>query len=283
MTLPNFVVVGAFKGATTALAARLAEHPEIYMSPTKETHFFVDDTLYSQGIERYMKFFEGHENQPSIGEADPSYTRSRRYPSAAARMHDALPNAKLIYIVRDPIRRIESHWIEGKRSGYQMLSFDETVNSPNRDIVSTSLYWNELSILRNLYPDNRIHILFTEDFKSQPNVELQRCYDFLCVDPNFINTKAADVVRPSRGASMDREWVSKYLRNSPIDPLLKLVTRTAPSSVISTLRPILRQRVVKRPEWNAETLKKIKSTVKPDALMFLDYAGKPSNFWVSID
>lgn len=54
-TLPNFLVIGAFKAGTTSLEKRLSEHPEIYMSPDKETHYFAIDERYEKGMIRIVR------------------------------------------------------------------------------------------------------------------------------------------------------------------------------------------------------------------------------------
>ena len=72
--LPNFLVVGAQKAATTSLHNYLAVHPDIYLPAQKETKFFVDDERYMRGIDYYEReHFSGWKGESAVGEVDPDY------------------------------------------------------------------------------------------------------------------------------------------------------------------------------------------------------------------
>ena len=68
MTLPNFLIIGAMKSGTTVLYQYLKQHPQIYMSPEKETKFFISDY---KDIDEYHTFFPGVTDEKAIGEASP--------------------------------------------------------------------------------------------------------------------------------------------------------------------------------------------------------------------
>ena len=273
--LPNFLVIGTMKGATTSLAKRLAEHPEICFTPIKETHFFAEDEEYKKSLNFYRNYFKNYTGEKAIGEASPSYTRSKRYPNAAKRIATILPDAKLIYIIRDPIKRMESQWIEARRGGWPVPAFNEAIFSPNTDILPSSLYWNELEIYRKYYSDDKILLLYTEDFKMNPAECLRECFRFLQVDVAFDGGNVGSIDRPSEGATMDREWVNRYLRTGLGNKLSKL----APRPLIDVLRPLVRKRVKERPIWNSKVLFDAIEIVKPDAEQILRYSGKPADFW----
>ena len=97
MVMPNFLIIGAAKAGTTSLYEYLKQHPQIWMSPIKETNFFAleGETLGFRGpgdhnyinnfsitkIESYLKLFQGVENQTAIGEASPLYLYSPKAPN----------------------------------------------------------------------------------------------------------------------------------------------------------------------------------------------------------
>ncbi|MEQ9368153.1 MAG: hypothetical protein RIG63_03850 [Coleofasciculus chthonoplastes F3-SA18-01] len=100
MTLPNFLVIGAAKAGTTTVYQYLKQHPQIYMSPRKEPHFFLKNGTKDYPIptlEDYKALFQGTSDEIAIGEASTSYLT---HPQAAERIQYHIPNAKLIAINR---------------------------------------------------------------------------------------------------------------------------------------------------------------------------------------
>jgi hypothetical protein len=120
--MPDFLVIGAPKSGTTALNAALARHPGLYMSAVKEPKFFLSDgppptkggpgdaLTYREHIWRrpdYEALFDQAPAGTLRGESTPLYLYDR---AALRRIRAALPDAKLIVIVRDPVERAHSNW-----------------------------------------------------------------------------------------------------------------------------------------------------------------------------
>lgn len=275
LIVANFIVIGSMKCGTTALAKKFSEHPDVYIAPIKETHFFSEDDIFAGGLDKYSSFFSTHNGEHAIGELSPSYSRSKRYPYAAERLAEALPDAKIIYILRNPIERMESQWIEARRGGWPVPPFNEAVMSDNTDILASSCFWNELSNYRRYFSDDNILVIFAEDLRTNPRDLLRRCYEFLNVDPDFTNPDAGDIVRQTEGAYVDKDWTSRYLRSG----VGKFVSKLVPKSLIDVLRPVIRKKVNSRPIWNAATLQYSINQVRPDAEKILEYAGKSADYW----
>src|SRR4029077_6917057 len=106
------------KCATTVLCRILGEHPQVYVPPQKELYFFNDDDLFHRkGWPWYeSQFIQGRE-RPFRGEGTPLYSMRDEYPLVADRIAESLPNVKLIYMVRHPLRQIESWWIQARANG----------------------------------------------------------------------------------------------------------------------------------------------------------------------
>jgi hypothetical protein len=102
MIKPNFFILGAPKCGTTSLAAWLAEHPRIYMSPTKEPHYFNSDhKRYLNSLEGYERLFaDATENHLAVGEASVWYLYST---TAVPNVLAYNPVARFIVILRNPI------------------------------------------------------------------------------------------------------------------------------------------------------------------------------------
>ena len=99
--LPNLLVIRAAKCATTSLHFFLRLHPEVSMTREKERHFFVRDVSCGKGIDWFRSHFRGEAK--IHGESLLSYTGCPRYRRAPERTHSIVPQAKLIYVVWDPM------------------------------------------------------------------------------------------------------------------------------------------------------------------------------------
>lgn len=99
--LPNFLIIGAQKSATTFLLRCLREHPDVFV-PSGEIPFF-EDPDYSQGdIESFARLFARGCHKKAVGLKRPNYLHK---PECPERIHRHIPSARLIVILRDPIER----------------------------------------------------------------------------------------------------------------------------------------------------------------------------------
>ena len=108
-TLPNLIIIGAQKCGTTSLHYYLNLHPQILMSREKELNFFITERNWSKGVDWYRSQFV--EKAEIYGESSPNYTDYIRFGGVPERMYSVVPDARLIYILRDPIERIVSHYV----------------------------------------------------------------------------------------------------------------------------------------------------------------------------
>src|SRR5881628_1693582 len=140
MMLPNFLIIGAAKSGTTSLYQYLRQHPEVYMSAVKETNWFAyegqRDSWYSvRTAEEYERLFDGVTVQRAIGEASPQYMKSA---VAAKRIAARLPGVRLVAILRDPIDRAYSGYLNSLRDAMERCSTDEAMR-PGTRFVDQSL------------------------------------------------------------------------------------------------------------------------------------------------
>lgn len=181
MPLPNLLVIGAHKCGTTSMHDYLDQHPEISMSRTKELNFFVDCMNWKYGLDWYASQFE--ENKV-IGESSVMYSRHPRGGGMAQRIHETLPDVKLIYMVRDPIDRIMSHYVDVVDELREMRPFDEVVAAVDNEneYLGTSRYHYQVSQYLKHYDRNRILIVLLDELKSEPQQTMRRVFQFLGVD-----------------------------------------------------------------------------------------------------
>lgn len=181
--LANLVIIGAMKCGTSSLHQYLNCHPQIAMAPAKELDFFVKEKNWRRGVAWYRSQFT---DAPIRGEASPNYTKYPTFEGIPERMHQSIPQAKLIYLVRDPVRRIVSHYLHNylDRTEHQSLPNALGNSSANHYIHCSRYYW-QLEQFLPYYPLDRLLVVSLEELGSDRLATLQRIFKFLEVDATF--------------------------------------------------------------------------------------------------
>ncbi|MGC1309950.1 MAG: sulfotransferase [Phormidesmis sp.] len=208
MTMPNFLIIGAGKSGTTSLHYYLQQHPQVFMSPQKETYFFIyegqtpnyqgprDDKLINRQavthIESYQALFDGVKDEVAIGEACPRYLSYAA--EAAPHIQQRIPAAKIIVILRNPVDRAFSSYLMQVREGRETLSFAEAIASEKTRLsnnwawgqyVSSGCYAAKLDRYFERFPPEQIRVYLFEDLQSDIDRLLQNLFSFLGVEESF--------------------------------------------------------------------------------------------------
>ena len=120
MTLPTFVVIGAMKAGTVSLRHYLDEHPDVFLGrggKFGEPNFFIAEDNWSRGRGWYESLFDDAGRAAAIGECSPSYTMAPAFRGVPERMAQVVPDARLVYVVRDPIARMQSMYMHQVSAG----------------------------------------------------------------------------------------------------------------------------------------------------------------------
>jgi len=187
MNLPDFIICGAQKGGTTALLKYLKQHPQIYM-PRQEMHFF--SWYYDRGERWYAKHFRYNLSLCIYGEKSPSYM----YLDAglvAKRMHETMPSVKLIFMLRDPVKRAYSEYWMLVLNGEEKLPFNEAVWREDRDYLKRGFYAQQIREYLKYFGKENIMILISEDFRKNRERRMKEVFDFLGVE--HIDLRTPDV------------------------------------------------------------------------------------------
>ncbi len=235
MQFPNFLIIGATKSGTTSLYHYLSQHPEIYMTPIKEPHFFAyegqtldfkgtgDMEIASQMIVterwRYEQLFEGVTNEKAIGEASAMYLYCE---GTAERIKQYLPDVKLIVILRNPIERAYSSYIHLRRDQREHLTdFMEALDAEESRIESNwmpiwhykkmGFYFEQLNIYFQLFKKDQIKIYLFDDIKKQPVATMQALYNWLNVDSSFVPDMS---LKYNVSGLPKKQWMHLYLKKS---------------------------------------------------------------------
>ena len=271
---PNFLVIGAPKAATTTICALLQEHPDVYMFPRKGTQFF--NRRYEFGFEWYERLFDEANGESAVGEGSPGYAAEPTTPRTAQRIAEYLPDVRLIYVVRDPIRRIESHYAQTVDNGREYESFGAAVRECT-PLMEASRYWARLNDYRAHFADDQILVLFYEDFKADSRSVLRRCFEFLDVDPTF-EVSDSSMARNTRADKKVDRRVLRWIRKHPSYVKLQWAL---PQWVTDRLKPVLRRRVTVDVSWDQETLDWVQEELADDSRQFLEFFDKPADYWRS--
>jgi hypothetical protein len=194
MALPTFIIIGAAKAGTTSLHYYLDLHPEIQMSAVKETNFFAgppNGRDYELGqvasLEAYEELFDPA--VPVRGEASPNYANDPIRAGAAERIKGLIPEAKIIYLVRDPVARTVSHYrhrvsVSGERRSLRQVLDDYREPSELGD-TCMSLYASQLEGYLRCFPEERILVLDQAELLANRDAVLRSVFSFLAVDESF--------------------------------------------------------------------------------------------------
>ena len=184
--LPTFIVIGAMKGGTTSLFHYLDEHPQVHMSPLKEVDFFVEESNWGRGFDWYARQFDGAgPGATAIGEASTVYTKYPQYRGVPERIRTHLPDVRLIYVVRDPIERLRSHFQHRTLVGSERRPLAEALEA-DPTYIDTSRYGMQLERYLDHFPREQIHVMTSEDLRSRRAETLRDVFGFVGVDPSFV-------------------------------------------------------------------------------------------------
>lgn len=177
--LPNLIVIGAMKCGTTSLNDYLALHPQIHMAAAKEINFFSGENAH-QSLDWYMNQFDAA--YPVRGEASQNYSKAHYplYRGAPERMAELVPDAKLIYLVRDPIERHRSHMVENY-VGETAASLVEIANSDH--VFQVGRYAFQLRNFLKYFPIDQILVIDSDDLLLHRRATMNRIFVFLGLDP----------------------------------------------------------------------------------------------------
>ncbi len=214
-TLPNFFIVGAAKSGSTSLHHYLGQHPQVFCSSMKEPNYFLFEgyplendnvepkhqSFYRRLMEKstttaedYLALFDGVTDEKAIGEASASYLGDASVP---ARIHQAIPHAKLIVVLRNPITRAFSHYRQHIRHGRTNESFMRLIRQEEKDLskdvvhwalpyyLRYGLYYRHLTNYLRSFDRSQVKIFLYEDLQADPIGLIQDTFRFLDVNDLF--------------------------------------------------------------------------------------------------
>jgi sulfotransferase family protein len=272
--LPNLLVIGAMKCGTTSLHYYLDQHPDIAMSKVKEINFFLEGHgHWDKGVPWYESHFDG--SAEVRGESSTSYTKYPQRSGVPERMRSLLPDAKLIYILRDPIERTVSHYLHAYHRSREKRPIAEALRSlSDNPYVDPSRYHMQLERYLEHYPLSQILILTTEELREAPQVTLGRAVEFLDLAPVRFEALTKANVSERRGRNNPLSRLSETYR-------AKRIARSFPQPVIEVVKFVNARlsRKVQRPSLDPETRRALVDFLRDDVTRLRALTGNSYEKW----
>jgi hypothetical protein len=183
--LPNFLVIGAMKAGTTSLYHYLRAHPEVFMPGIKELDFFAEEGNWRRGWGWYARQFRDAGKAVAVGEASTVYTKYPEYRAVPERIAAHLPDARLIYVVRDPIERIRSHYQHRVAVGAEKNPVGRAVLE-NPTYLNFSRYTFQIEQYLPHFSRDRLLVITSESLRGDRLDTIRRVYAFLGVSADFV-------------------------------------------------------------------------------------------------
>ncbi len=275
----DFIVPGYSKCGSTTLCALLDRHPQIHMGRTKECNYFSYNFEY--GANWYEDVFAERAPGQIVGDGSVGYATGEFAAVAAERILAHSPDVRLIFIARDPIRRLVSSYKEMHDSGWKFgvaadMDIAKTLQSlPN--MIEDTRYWSLLDTFRDHFADDRLHFVFLDDLERDPASVLRGCLEFLGVDPDF----PVPNVEERLNSASEKRYDSPLMRYIHRTPRLGRRWDMLPSSFRIWLENTFRlRRTFRGPVvWPPETLSNVKATLAEESRSFLEHTGRPVSKW----
>jgi hypothetical protein len=207
--LPDFIIIGAMKAATSSLQEQLAQQSGIFMSTPKEPNYFSDDDQYSRGFNWYTGLFEEAPTGCLLGEASTHYTKLPDKPHTVERLAKDLPHVRFIYIMRHPVDRLISHYIHEWSMGVYHCGIDKAIDK-YPELVDYGQYTLQLEPYFEAFGRDTVLPVFFDRLVHDSQSELER----IC---SFIGYKGSPKWSEERDAS---NVSSKRIRRFPLYELL---------------------------------------------------------------
>lgn len=275
---PTFIIVGAPKAGTTSAYFYLRQHPDVFMSPVKEPHYFSipegkkRDSSSMHGVtftqEEYQALFKDASSETAIGEASTGYLMS---PIAARRIRQAIPTAKIIVLLRNPADRAFSGYMMKTRNSKEYTDVSEAFQR-GKAYIENSFYYTNLMRYFEVFPRDQIGIFLFDDLQKDPVTAMNKIYRFIGVGGDFTpSTKKYNEAWFPKYPRLNRirtrvlksSRIRGALKGTAVQQVFRRLTRTDPPVFPAALRRDLLR-------LYAEDIAKVQDLIEMDLSFWLD-------------
>lgn len=178
--LPDFMIIGAMKSATSTLQEQLYEIPGIFMCTPKEPYYYSNDEVYKKGKRWYLNLFKDAGENDLIGEASTHYTKLPTYPETIKRIRADYPShsPRFIYVMRHPVDRLLSHFMHEYSMGFYSEDLELEIDK-NKELFTYGDYSYQLKPFFDEFGKENVLPVFFDRLLKEKTAELQRVCRFI--------------------------------------------------------------------------------------------------------
>ncbi len=272
--LPDFIIAGPQKCATTWLYECLYEHPDVLLPETDSVHYF--DMKYHRDEEWYRQHFSEYDGETLVGEETPTYIRKQQAPK---RISDMLPDVKVIFTLRNPMDRAFSHYWHEKSKDKISFEFYEILENYDlfQNWVEPGFYYQHLKRYEEYFSADQIKVLFFDDLVEDDRAYLQEVYSFLEID-NYTPSVLDEKVNQGKFRDINKQWVYNQFANA--------FKTYAPNEAVEAVRPLhthTRELLASKNEYekgmNEQVRKRLEAVFADEMRHLSEYTGRDLDHW----
>ena len=265
--LPDFMIIGAMKAGTSSLFRYLESHPEIVPSSVKETDFFFSGTNYERGQKYYESLFQG-EGKHAL-EASPNYTKRHIRPGMPEKIHALMPALKMVFVARDPIDRLVSHYVHNLDHGRERRSFSEAVLEPDSNYLQTSRYFFQLEAFLDYFPREQLLVIESEKLRDDTIDTVAEVCEFFQIpadcDPEIMREKIHQSTAKTEASQLETTLLKLASRPKTIDFIKRHTERF--------------RKPIPRPKPSTDDLAQLRQALAPDVEQLRKLTGLEFPSW----
>ena len=270
--LPTFLVIGAMKAGTTSLHTYLGRHPNVFVSEPKEPHFFSSN--WDRGVDWYEGLFAGGRDALARGEASTSYSKFPAEPDVPERVHKLVPDVRLVYIVREPIARVRSHYLHNVLMEREHRSIDDALLGDPK-YLDCSRYAFQIDQYLELFPREQLLVVRTDALQSRMVETVKRVLDFVGVDPS----RLPPITEVRENETAHRRQRSPIRRQLGSSRAVTAVSKRLPDSTRESVKRLLDRRVTGQGIVSPELRNELHDRLRPDVARLEQLTGESFADW----
>ncbi len=288
--LPNFICPGAQRCGTTTLYLVLSAHPAIFLSPFKETKFFLEEEKLSRGLDFYLKqYFRGWKGEKVVGEVDPDYMY---FEEVAGRIKFLLGDGvRFLFLLRNPVDRAFSHYWLTKSRGLEPLSFEQAIEAEKERLekgyferlhysyTDRGFYSRQIKPYMELFPRQNLLFVIFEEMVERPAETFSEIFSFLGVDSSpaeGLSKLPVAVSYPSGPAFLQR----LMFRDSPVKRLLRILPFSLRKRISESLFwKLHRGKAATKPELHPTTRRRLEELYREEIEELERLLGRDLSVW----
>lgn len=270
----DFMMIGAQKCGTTNLAAQLATHPSVCFSRIKEPGFFNETADWRSVLPSYHALYDVADGQ-LCGEASTMYTFLPEFPDTHLRLFEYNPDLKLIYIMRQPVNRVISHYSHNLVRGL-VKDGPETAVFDDPTYINRSRYATQIRPYLELFGHENVKLLVFEEYVANPDQTLSDLAGFLSLD----ETKFSEADESSKHQTTGRTYLKhETMRRLVESNMFQSMRSYLPAAIRQPIRKRLSNQIEEKPEFSDQLRKLIWRFVEDDVYGIEKIIGRQLLIW----